>query len=83
MKFSIRKMNLLQFLGIICCKYRASEDNTIFLQEYFRFRGWGTFPLPPPGGAHAVKIKDRFASTVHGTFYIKHKDYLNSLISKS
>ena len=40
---------LIHFLSILpgpLSFYTALENNTIFLQQFFRFRG-GSFPLPP------------------------------------
>ena len=35
--------------------YPTLENNTIFLQQFFRFRGRAELP-PPPAGAHGFAI---------------------------
>ena len=55
---SIEKLNFLFFFIFIfyffrkfVTKNRALGNNTIFLQQFFRFRGGGDFPPSPPGYA--------------------------------
>ena len=43
-----RKIEFLASFGKVVAKNRAFGNNTIFLEQFFRFRGGGTFPVFPP-----------------------------------
>ena len=58
-KISMEKWLFSQFFNYIFLgflpplrKYIPLEDNTRFLQQFFRFRGGGTFRRPPPSRRH-------------------------------
>ena len=42
---AIEKLNFFIFIRKFVTKNRAFGNNTIFLQQFFRFRGGGNFPL--------------------------------------
>ena len=55
--------------------YTALENNTIFLQQFFRFRGGGISPpSPPPAGAHGQALKivhlERISKALYNLFCI-------------
>ena len=56
---SLEKLNFLFLFFIFFLKFvtknRTFGNNTIFLQQFFRFRGGGISPLSPPGYALALK----------------------------
>ena len=57
---SIEKFNFLfffifYFFRKFVTKNRAFGNNTIFLQQFFRFRGGGNFPPSPPGYALGLR----------------------------
>ena len=53
-KISIRKIEFLTIFGKVFDKNRAFGNNIIFLRQFFQFRGGGTFPMFPPGGAYEI-----------------------------
>ena len=53
-KISMENWLFTHFLSLLpgpLSFYTALENNTIYLQQFFRFRG-EAYPLPPPAGAH-------------------------------
>ena len=44
----IEKLNFYFYFGKFVTKNRAFGNNTMFLQQFFRFRGGGGFPLATP-----------------------------------
>ena len=57
---SIEKLNFLFFIRKFVTKNRAFGNNTIFLQQFFRFRGGGGISPLPPGYALALENKTIF-----------------------
>ena len=57
-----RKIEFLASFGKVVAKNRAFGNNTIFLQQSFRFRGGGTFPVFPPGGAYVLNWNCAFVT---------------------
>ena len=45
---SIEKNDFSIISGKVVAKYRALENNTRFLQQFFPISGGGTFPCSPP-----------------------------------
>ena len=64
---SIEKLNFYFIFYFIFRKFvtknRAFGYNTSFLQQFFRFRGGGIFPLPAPG--YALDAKSSFITFLH------------------
>ena len=55
------EIEFLTIFGKVVAKNRAFGNNIIFLQQFFQFRGGGTFPVsPPPGGAYGNGKQNAF-----------------------
>ena len=50
-------MAFLATFGKVVAKNGAFGNNAIFLQEFFQFRGSGTFPVSTNGGAYVDYIE--------------------------
>ena len=56
-KSSFEKIEFLTIFGKVVAKNRAFENNIIFLQHFFQFRGGGNVLYVPPGGAYGILLE--------------------------